>query len=125
MDQAKAHDSNDWGKTPKWVPRYPGLKIYPNQIHGPKQDGSIWGQISTTHEDDIKKLSDYLVAEFKSSGLLLSADIVKETSAILVFRNHMPDQDQGEEKRQVTCSLNQQGTTTHLIIQYSYGMESF
>lgn len=125
MNSAKAHDSNDWGKTPEWVPRYLGLKIHPNQIHGPKQDGSIWGQISTSHKDGIKQITDYLVTEFKSSGLLLRSDLVKETSAILVFRNHMPGQDQDEEKRQVTCSINQQEGITHLIIQYAYGMESF
>ncbi len=125
MDEAKAHDSNDWGKTPEWVPRYPGLKINPNQIHGPKQDGSVWGQLSTTHEDDIKKISDYLIAEFKSSGLELNADMVKETTSVLVFRNQMPGQEQDGEKRQVTCSLSQQGGITHLLIQYAYGMESF
>jgi len=125
LNEGKAPNTADWGKSPAWVPRYPGLKIQGNPMHAPKQDGSMWGYLSTSHKDSIKKISDYYVEKFKASGLVLSADMRKETSAVLVFRNQMPDQAQDGEKQSATISLNRQGTLTTVIIQYAYGMDSF
>lgn len=123
-----AHDSNDWGKSPAWLPHYPELSIQPGHVHGPKPDGSVWGQISGTHSDSIADIREFLIKELKNNGLELGNELKKENQATLIFVNFSTDPNDPEaktptEKRKAFFTLARRGATTLVTIQYSYGMK--
>ena len=122
MAKDGAEGNDNWGKAPKWLPRYPDLKISPGKIHGARKDGSIWGQISGTHRDPVEKMREQLIAGFKSSGMVLASEMNNENSITLIFENPPSDKpDEEQEKRRVGCAIRNAQGVTYLDMQYTYG----
>ncbi|MBT8043359.1 MAG: hypothetical protein KJO79_00285, partial [Verrucomicrobiae bacterium] len=111
-------NGSDWGKTPNWIPRYPGAAIPYGSMHAPLKDGSIWGNITITHSDSEDLIVEFLKREFLEQGFKLTANVKRKGSSYVVFKRLK----EGEEKRHVTCTLSESGGKTRVSIQYSYGM---
>lgn len=111
-----------WGKTPAWIPRYPNLKLSPTKMHTPREDGSIWGQVSGTHQDSIETIRSNMVSKFEESGLKLTRKMAEKNRVYMIFDNSHTITDESQEQRKVSCTISKRGETTRLAIQYSYGM---
>lgn len=112
-----------WGNTPEWIPRYPGLDLAPTRIHTPREDGSVWGNITGTHSDSVEKMTETLASEFEKSGLALTRRMAEKNAVYMIFETLPDDQDEAVEKRKVSCTLSRHGEKTRLSIQYTYGTE--
>ena len=107
-----------WGKTPEWIPRYPGAEPQYGAMHAPRPDGSIWGNINAVHPDSKEDIKAFLITQFTARGMVLDSESSHNGADILIFKE--PNAE--EEKRQVTYTLKRRGEHTRMGIQYSYGM---
>lgn len=114
--------SEGWGKTPSWIPRYPDIKLHPTKIHTPREDGSVWGNISGTHTDPLDKARENLISEFKKSGLKLTRNLAETDRVFMIFENNDAVNDDSQERRKVTCTISKREEETRISIQYHYGM---
>lgn len=114
--------SEGWGKTPTWIPRYPDIKLSPSKIHAPREDGSVWGQISGTHTESIEEIKGKIISEFEKSGLKLTRNFAEKDSVSMIFENSHTVEDESQERRKVNCTISKLGDKTQIAIQYSYGM---
>lgn len=111
-----------WGKSPPWIPRYPDLQMDVGAIHGPKQDGSIWGQISGSHKDSFKQIRDFIVLGFQEAHMPLSMEKSESHKTTLFFETTVNEDDKDQENRKVKCIITRMEPRTHINIQYTYGM---
>ena len=114
----KPAPTSDWGKSPEWIPHFPKAVVQRGAMHSPLRDGSIWGNINVICPDTVENVKKFYTSQFIELGLPLHTVSSRHDTVIIIFQK----KTEGEEKRQVTCTLRVHGEQTRISIQYSYGM---
>lgn len=108
----------DWGKSPEWIPHFPKAVVQRGAMHSPLRDGSIWGNINVICPDTLDNVKKFYTTQFIELGVPLHTEATRNDTLIIIFQK----KNEGEEKRQATCTLRVHGEQTRISIQYSYGM---
>jgi hypothetical protein len=108
----------DWGKSPEWIPHFPQAVVQRGAMHSPLRDGSVWGNINVICPDTVENVKKFYTTQFIELGVPLHTVSSRNDTTIVTFQK----KNEGEEKRQATCTLRVHGKQTRISIQYSYGM---